>query len=45
MWMTYDLLMGVNSAQNNVHLNSDVLGQIDAKLREKGASFDVIVNS
>ena len=35
MWMTYDLLMGVSSPQNNVHLNDDVLDQIDTNLKRK----------
>ena len=41
MWMTYDLLMGVSSPQNNVHLNNDVLEQIDTNLKRKRATSDV----
>ena len=37
MWMSYDLLMGVSSPQNNVHLNKDVLDQIDTKMKRKRA--------
>ena len=33
MWMTYDLLMGVNSPESNVHLNNGILDEIDAKLK------------
>ena len=43
--MTYDLLMGVNPPQNKVHLNEDVLDQIDTNLKRKRAASDVAVCS
>ena len=41
MWMTYDLLMGVNPPQNNVHLNSSVLDEIDANLKTQRSTSEV----
>ena len=45
MWMTYDLLMGVSPPQNNVHLNDDVLEQIDTNLKRRRVTSDVAVCS
>ena len=41
MWMSYDLLMGVSSPQNNVHLNKDILDQIDTKMKRKRAASEI----
>ena len=45
MWMTYGLLMGVSSPQNNVHLHDDVLDQIDTNLKRKRATSEITVCS